>query len=84
MKTFFFINGSKVETTQDRLNGQEIKIAGQTVDPSLDISYELVLEATGGGADEVIANDKEVELVHGHGQGPKHFFTRPPTNFGAL
>jgi hypothetical protein len=84
MSIFFFINGHKVNTNQERMTGLQIKQAGHAVDASVDVTQELVLEATGSGADEKIADDKEVDLSHGHGQGPKHFFTRPPTNFGSF
>jgi hypothetical protein len=84
MNIFFFINGHKVDTSQPRMTGIQIKQAGHVVDPSVDFNQELVLEGTGSGADEKIPDDKEVDLTHDHGQGPKHFFTRPPTNFGSF
>lgn len=84
MKIFFFINDNKVDTDQERMTGLQIKQAGHAVNAAIDVTQELVLEATGSGADEVIPDNKEVNLSHGHGQGPKHFFTRPPTNFGSV
>lgn len=80
---FFFVNGHKVDAPQTQMTGAAIKQAAHAVDPSTDVSHELVLEATGQGADRLIRDDEVVNLEHGHGQGPKHFFTRPPTNFGA-
>lgn len=83
-KVFFFCNGVQVDVDQDALTGAQIKAAAKQVIPTLDLSHELVLESPGHEGDTVIADGTTVPLTHGHGEGPKHFFTRPPTNFGAL
>lgn len=81
MKIFFFMNDHKVEVDKPVMTGLEIKEASAKVDPTVDVTHELVLEGPHG--DTPIPNDAEVNLEHGHGEGPKHFFTRPPTSFGS-
>ena len=83
-KVFFFCNDVKAEVTEDVLTGAQIKAAAKQVIPNLDLAHELVLQGSGHEADTVIADGTSVTLTHGHGEGPKHFFTRPPTNFGSL
>lgn len=83
MKIFFFIDGTKVNTEHERLTGAEIKQLGHQVDANIDASFELVLEGR-NDPDRLIADDESVDLTHGHGEGPKHFSTRPRTNFGSL
>ena len=81
-KNFFFIDGHKVETDQDRLSGLRIKELGHGVDPNINVNDELVLEGAGNDKDRLIGDDEGVDVTHGHGQGPKHFATRPRTTFG--
>lgn len=83
-KVFFFCNGVRVEVTQDSLTGAEIKAAAKQVIPTLDLSQELVLEGQGHEGDTVVADGTSLVLTHGHGEAPKQFFTRPPTNFGSV
>lgn len=83
MTTFFFIDGHKINVQQDHLKGLAIKELGHQVDPNINVGDELVLEGKGNDKDRLIANDETVDLTHGHGQGPKHFSTRPATTFGA-
>jgi hypothetical protein len=61
------------------MTGAQIKAAIGAKVPDFDPAHELVLE---GDPDRVIADDELVDLNRHHG-GPKRFFSRPPTNFGA-
>jgi hypothetical protein len=79
---FFFCNTVRVVVDADQLTGAQIKAEAKRVIPTLDLGHDLVLEAQGHGEDRQIPDEESVSLTHGHGEGPKHFFTRPPTNFG--
>jgi hypothetical protein len=79
---FFFFGHEKILVTQASLTGAQIKAAIKEKVPSFDLSHELILEGSGNEPDEPIGDEQSVFLVHGHGEGPKHFFSRPPTNFG--
>lgn len=83
-KVFFLCNGKKVEVEAISLTGAEIKAEAKKVDEALNTLHDLILQAEGAGEDRQIGDDERVELTHGHSDGgPKHFFTRPPTNFGS-
>ncbi|GAB3758679.1 hypothetical protein GCM10028796_04710 [Ramlibacter monticola] len=79
---FFFCNDKKVEVDAESLTGMQIKEATLKVDPTLNLQHDLILQANGPGEDQQIRDGEPVTLTHGHGTGPKHFYTRPPTNFG--
>jgi len=81
-KFFFFYGDMQVDVGEETLTGLQIKQAIHAKVPTADLSHELVLEGQGHHADEVIADDHSVDLAIGHGEGPKRFFLRPPTNFG--
>ena len=84
MANIFFLYGDvRIEVDRESLTGAEIKAAIKVKVLTLDLTHDLVLEGRGHDADRVIADDDSVNLAHGHGEGPKKFFTRPPTNFGA-
>jgi hypothetical protein len=76
---FFFYLESKIEVGAEQLTGAQIKEAIKAKVPDLDTTHELVLE---GDPDKVVSDDEPVDLSRHHG-GPKRFFSRPPTNFGA-
>ena len=81
-KIFFFYIDFKIETDTKQMVGVEIKRAIKNVVTDFDPSHELVLEGSGAEPDQPIADDKVVDLAHGHGHGPRRFFSRAPTNFG--
>lgn len=81
-KVFFHYKGVKVDVSKEILTGAEIKAAIKASDPTFDLTHELVLEGHGQEADRVIADTETVSLARGHGEGAKHFFSKPPTNFG--
>jgi hypothetical protein len=83
MSNIFFLYGDdRIEVEHEALTGAEIKAAIKTHEPALDLTHDLILEGHGHDADKPIADGESVNLAHGHGEGPKKFFTRPPTNFG--
>lgn len=81
-KFFFHYKGNKIDVDKETLTGAEIKAAIKATDPSFDLTHELVLEGHGHETDRVIADTDTVSLARGHGEGAKHFFSKPPTNFG--
>lgn len=82
MKDFFFYKNDKIEAPQETLTGGEIKILIKAKDSTVELAHELIQEGQGHHEDKVILDHDPVNLTRGHGEGPKHFFLRPPTNFG--
>ncbi len=78
---FFFYIDTKIEVNKSPLTGLEIKTAIAAKVP-FDVSHELVQEGHGSEQDKLIKDTDSVSLTHGHGDSPKHFYSRPPTNFG--
>jgi hypothetical protein len=82
---FFFFDDDKIVAPKEVLTGAEIKALIKAKVPTFDPTHDLVLEGHGHDADSVIADGDSVDLGRGHGEGgPKHFFGRPPTNFGSI
>lgn len=83
-KAFFFYVGQKIVSKLDVATGAEIKAMIKAAVPSFDPTHILVLEGHGREEDRVINDNDKVSLVVGHGHEPKHFYSKPPTNFGAI
>lgn len=81
-KFFFFYKTTKIEAAQSSMTGAQIKASIQQLVPDFNTTHELVLEGHGSEPDKLINDNDPVSLVIGHGEGPKRFFDRPPTNFG--
>ncbi|MGL3111807.1 multiubiquitin domain-containing protein [Bradyrhizobium sp. BR 1432] len=80
---FFFYGQDKIVVDQEIPTGKQLKDVIKAHVPSFDPTHDLVLEGHGHDADRVIGDGDTVDLGRGHGEGgPKHFFSRPPTNFG--
>lgn len=79
---FFFYQTTRVEAPTPQMNGAAIKVLIKAHIDTFDPAETLVLEGSGSEADEIIADDKVVDLAHGHGEAPKHFHSKPPTTFG--
>jgi hypothetical protein len=79
---FFFYLAEKIVSRTERATGAEIKGMIKVVVPAFDTTHTLVLEGQGNHEDRVIGDTETVSLEVGHGQGPKHFYSKPPTNFG--
>jgi len=83
-KAFFFYVGQKIVSKLDVATGAEIKAMIKAAVPAFDPTHILVLEGHGREEDRVIGDNDKVSLVVGHGHEPKHFFSKPPTNFGEI
>ena len=83
-KSFFFYQDEKIEVDAEHMTGAQIKEAIKARVSDFDLSHELVLEGQGNHPDQVVTDDQTVSLQPGHGEGPKRFFSRPPTNFGGI
>jgi hypothetical protein len=81
-KAFFFYIGQKIISKLDLATGAEIKAMIKAVVPSFDPTHILVLEGHGREEDRVINDNEKVSLVVDHDHIPKHFYSKPPTNFG--
>lgn len=81
---FFFYNGNKFNATGPTMTGAAIKEAIRVQGGTFDSADTLVLEGNGAHeSDRTIQDGDLVNLAIGHGEGPKHFISKPPTNFGA-
>lgn len=81
---FFFYNGKKFDASAPTMTGAAIKEAIRTQGGTFDPADTLVLEGNGAHENDRSIQDADpVELAIGHGEGPKHFISKPPTNFGA-
>ena len=77
---YYFIYGEKkIFSTLEVATGAQIK----AVEPTFDPNHELILEGHGHHQDRVIPDGESVTLEVGEGHPEKHFFSKPPTNFGA-
>jgi len=82
-KHFFFYNDHRIDAPKASLTGADIKALIKQVDSTFDPTHTLVLEGHGNHQeDREIRDGDTVSLEVGHGEGPKKFFSKPPTNFG--
>ncbi len=82
-KAYFFYVGQKIVSNREVATGAEIKAMIKAAVPTFDPTHTLILEGKGREEDRVINDHDRVSLVVGYGHEPKHFFSKPPTNFGA-
>ena len=82
--SFFFYQTTRIDPPTDTATGAEIKAMIKAAVPAFDTSHTLILEGHGHDPDKVIEDNQVVSLAVGHGQEPKHFFSKPPTNFGLV
>lgn len=80
---FFFFETTKIASPREEATGAEIKNLIKAAVPAFDVTHVLILEGAGSHEDRVINDGDIVSLDVGHGEAPKHFFSKPPTNFGA-
>lgn len=83
-KAFFFYIAQKIISNLDVATGAQIKAMIKAAVPSFDPTHTLVLEGHGREQDRIINDNDEVSLVVGHGEKPKDFYSKPPTNFGEV
>mgnify|MGYP003385446128 CR=1 FL=1 len=83
-QAFFFYNGKKFTATALTMTGASIKDAIRAQGGTFDPADTLVLEGSGPhDSDRIIQDGDPVGLAIGHGEGPKRFISKPPTNFGS-
>jgi hypothetical protein len=81
-QAFFFYLARRINSAHENATGLQIKQMIQAVVPEFDLSHTLVLEGHGHEQDRVINDGDHLSLKVGHGTAAKHFFSKPPTNFG--
>jgi hypothetical protein len=79
---FFFFVAERINSSKDIATGIEIKEMIKVAVPAFDLTHTLVLEGHGHEQDRVINDGEKVSLEVGRENPPKHFFSKPPTNFG--
>lgn len=81
---FFFFMGQKIISPKEAETGAGIKALIKAAIPTFDPTHTLVLEGQGHHPDRVIQDGERVSLEVRHDEPAKHFFSKPPTNFGVL
>jgi hypothetical protein len=79
----FFSTDVRILSELQVATGAQIKAMIKAVVPSFDPQHELILEGHGHHPDKVIGDTERVSLEVGEGHPVKHFFSKPPTSFGA-
>lgn len=79
---FFFYKTTKVSASKEVLTGAEIKAAIKAVVNDFDPTHALFLEGHGNQEDRQISDGDSVSFALGEGEGAKHFYSKPPTNYG--
>jgi hypothetical protein len=79
----FFYGDHKILSELKVATGAQIKVMIKAVVPAFDPQHELIQEGHGHHPDKVIADTDSVSLEVGEGYPVKHFFSKPPTSFGA-
>lgn len=77
-KYFFFVNDEKFDTDEEVVTGAYIKSRIANLPPG----SGLEMEGQGNDPNKLIGDGDSLSLKLGHGQGPLHFTTVPPANFG--
>jgi hypothetical protein len=80
---FWYKDEHRIRSELEIATGAQIKAMIKAVVPSFDLQHELILEGHGHHADRVIPDAERVSLEVGEGHPVKHFFSKPPTSFGA-
>ncbi|RTM15379.1 MAG: hypothetical protein EKK33_02110 [Bradyrhizobiaceae bacterium] len=80
---FFFYLKHKIVSATATATGTQIKAMIRAVEPSFDVTHTLIEEGQGGHEDREITDSQTVSLEVDAGHPAKHFFSKPPTNFGA-
>jgi hypothetical protein len=80
---YFFYKKHEIRSATKTATGAQIKAMIKAVDPEFDLSHTLIEEGHGEGEDKVIEDGQTVSLKVDSAHPVKHFFSKPPTNFGA-
>jgi|GEM_PF-1068941 len=80
---FFYYMKHKIVSLTASATGAQIKAMIKAVDPSFDLNHTLIEEGHGGHQDQAINDNQSVSLEVDAAHPAKHFFSKPPTTFGA-
>jgi hypothetical protein len=80
---FFFYLNHKIFSATETATGAMIKAMIKAVDPTFDTTHTLIEEGQGGHEDKMISDGQTVSLEVDAAHPAKHFFSKPPTTFGA-
>ncbi|MCA1438002.1 hypothetical protein I6F33_34365 [Bradyrhizobium sp. BRP20] len=80
---FFYYLKNKIVSPTASATGAQIKAMIKAVDPSFDLTHVLIEEGQGGHEDQAINDNQTVSLEVDATHPAKHFFSKPPTTFGA-
>ena len=81
-EAYFFFVAQRIESSREVATGAEIKTMIHAAVPTFDPSHILVLEGHGPHGDEIVKDEQKISLEVGPHEPPKHFYSKPPTNFG--
>ena len=79
----FYYRHHKIFSQLKVATGAELKVMIKAKVSEFDPTHELILEGHGHHADKVISDAERVSLEVGEDHPIKHFFSKPPTSFGA-
>lgn len=80
---YFFYKKHEIRSATKTATGAQIKAKIKAVDPDFDLNHTLIEEGHGHEEDKVIEDGQTVLLTVDSAHPVKHFFSKPPTNFGA-
>lgn len=80
---FFYYMKHKIVSPTASATGAQIKAMIKAVDSSFDLTHILIEEGQGGHEDQAINDNQTVSLEVDATHPAKHFFSKPPTTFGA-
>ncbi|MBC9880869.1 hypothetical protein G8O24_26435 [Bradyrhizobium sp. INPA01-394B] len=80
---FFYYMKHKIVSPTASATGAQIKAMIKAVDTSFDLTHVLIEEGQGGHEDQAINDNQTVSLEVDEAHPAKHFFSKPPTTFGA-
>jgi hypothetical protein len=79
---YFFYGKLKIVSALDKATGLQIKEMIKAADPSFPTNHVLIEEGHGGHEDKIIGDGDIVSFEVDAAHPAKHFFSKPPTNFG--
>lgn len=79
---YFFYDGGKIFSPVEKATGLQIKEMIKAEHPAFDLTHDLIWEGEGHREDKVIPNEETLSLEVDKKHPAKHFFSKPPTNFG--
>lgn len=80
---YFYYKKHEIHSAKATATGAQIKAMIKAVDPDFDLGHTLIEEGHGHEEDKVIEDGQTVSLKVDSAHPVKHFFSKPPTNFGA-